>query len=127
MRYAATAVTSAAVSAIAASMAAVPRVASFHLVRDVSALRAMARLGPGRRGLGRVEGLRCWRLLGTGVGSSTGPGADLRGTALFAVWGDVDSLEAYHERMAASWARASEVWHVRLRGAGGHGTWRGVD
>jgi heme-degrading monooxygenase HmoA len=74
-----------------------------------------------------VEGLRFWRLLGTGTGSSTGPGADLRRTALFAVWDDDAALEAFSEQMAASWAGASEIWHVRLRGAGGHGSWRGFD
>lgn len=112
--------------AVAADMlAGMPAVGSFHLVRSTSALRAMARLGTDRRMLGAVPGLRFWRLLGTGSGSDTGPGADLRRTALFAIWDDEASLEAFHVRMAARWAEADEAWHVRLRALGGHGAWRG--
>lgn len=101
-------------------------IGSFHLVRSTSRLAAMSRLGLDRRMLRTVPGLRFWRLLGTGAGSSTGPGADLHRTALFAIWDDEGSLEAFHVRMAARWASASEAWHVRLRAAGGHGAWRGV-
>ncbi len=101
-------------------------VGSFHLVRVGSRLQAMSRLGLDRRMLRTVPGLRFWRLLGTGSGSDTGPGADLRRTALFAIWDDEGSLEAFHVRMAARWAQAHEAWHVRLRAAGGHGAWRGV-
>lgn len=103
-----------------------PGIGSFHLVRVGSRLQAMARLGLDRRLLSQVPGLRFWRLLGTGAGSDTGPGADLRRTAMFAIWDDEGSLEAFHVRMAARWAAAEEAWHVRLRSAGGHGAWRGV-
>lgn len=102
-------------------------IASFHLVRTSSRLRALARLGLDRRRLGRVPGLVFWRLLGTGAGDETGPGADLHRTALFAVWQDEESLAAFEASMAVRWAAADEVWGVRLRGAGGHGAWRGVD
>jgi heme-degrading monooxygenase HmoA len=101
-------------------------VGSFHLVRAGNPVRALARLGTDRRLLRSVPGLRFWRLLGTGSGSSTGPGADLARSALFAIWDDEGSLEAFHVRMASRWAGADEAWHVRLRSAGGHGTWRGV-
>jgi len=106
-------------------LAGVAGIGSFHLVRSRSALQAMARLGTDRRLLRTVPGLRFWRLLGTGSGSETGPGADLRRTAMFALWDDEGSLEAFHVRMASRWARADEAWHVRLRAAGGHGAWRG--
>lgn len=86
----------------------------------------MARLGLDRRRLRDVQGLRFWRLLGTGAGSDTGPGADLHRTALFAIWDDDEALDAFHEHMAGRWAAADEAWHVRLRGAGGHGAWRGT-
>jgi heme-degrading monooxygenase HmoA len=107
------------------------RIASFHLIREPGwkAPIAMARLGIDRPLLNRVEGLDFWRVLGTGRGDDTGPGADLARTAVFAVWndeGDLDRFEEQH-RIAARWAGASESWHVRLRSIGGHGRWRGVD
>jgi len=108
-------------------MTAVPRIASFHLTRDERALTAMARLGRDRRRLRRVDGLLFWRLLGTGAGSSTGPGADLSRTALFAVWEDDAALDGFLDATRTQRERAREDWHVRLRGAGGHGTWRGFD
>jgi heme-degrading monooxygenase HmoA len=102
-------------------------IASFHLLRESNLLRAMARLGLDRRRLRGVPGLRSWRLLGTGAGSDTGPGADLRRTALFAIWDDDASLEAHLIRTAPRLVAADESWHVRLRALGGHGSWRGVD
>jgi heme-degrading monooxygenase HmoA len=105
----------------------VPGLASFHLTRDPSALRAMARLGLDRRRLARVPGLRFWRLLGTGRGADTGPGADLHRTALFAIWDDDAALDAFCAQMDERWATGHESWHVRLRAAGGHGAWRGTD
>jgi hypothetical protein len=103
--------------------------ASFHLVRlpRRQAPLALARLGTDRVRLARTPGLRFWRLLGTGRGSSTGPGADLARTALFAVWDDAGALDAFSATMAARWAAADEAYHVRLHGLGGHGSWRGFD
>lgn len=99
-------------------------VATFHLIRERSALRTLARLGGDRVRLARTDGLEFWRLLGTGAGDDTGPGADLRRSALFAVWRDEDALRAFERSMAPRWSRALEVWSVRLRPLGGHGTWR---
>jgi hypothetical protein len=107
------------------------RIASFHLVRERTgrALLAMCRLGIDRPRLARVPGLAFWRLLGTGRGDDTGPSADLRRTALFAVWDDDAALDSFLaiSPISRRWSRAEEVWSVRLRGAGGHGRWRGVD
>ncbi len=107
------------------------RIASFHLVSEPTfkAPLAMARLGTDRVRLSRVEGLRFWRLLGTGRGSDTGPGADLRRTALFAVWEDESDLDGFlaSHAIPRRWERAAEAWSVRLRLLGGHGRWRGVD
>lgn len=85
----------------------------------------MTRLGTDRVAMRRVPGLRFVRLMGTGDGRNTGPGADLHRTAMFAIWDDEASLDAFHERMRSRWAAADEAWHVRLRAAGGHGAWRG--
>ncbi|WP_070105293.1 hypothetical protein [Ilumatobacter coccineus] len=90
---------------------------------------AMARLGLDRPALDRVDGLHFWRLLGTGRGNDTGPGADLRRTAVFAVWDDEADLDRFldQHRIARRWSNASESWNVRLRALGGHGRWRGID
>jgi hypothetical protein len=107
------------------------RIASFHLVREPAwkTPLALARLGTDRLRLRAVDGLVFWRLLGTGSGDHTGGGADLARTALFAVWDDEASLDAFTARHAIPrrWRRAQESWHVRLRTVGGHGRWRGVD
>lgn len=89
----------------------------------------MARLATDRLRLPRVPGLAFWRLLGTGRGADTGPSVDPRRTALFAVWDEEAALDDFvrSSPIARRWAVADEVWHVRLRGAGGHGRWRGVD
>ncbi len=107
------------------------RIASFHLVREprLKTPLVLARLGTDRVRLERVDGLRFWRLLGTGRGSDTGPGADLARSAVFAVWDDESDLDRFIEShpIARRWDRAVESWHVRLRSIGGHGTWSGID
>jgi len=108
-------------------MAVVNRVASFHLVRERRGAVALARLGLDRWRLKRTPGLLFWRLLGTGDGSATGPGADLRRTAMFAVWRDEAALDAYVRAMSPRWSRSVEHYEVRLRAATGHGAWRGTD
>jgi hypothetical protein len=107
------------------------RIASFHLIREPAwkTPLALSRLGTDRLRLGRVEGLTFWRLLGTGAGDSTGGGATLARTAVFAVWEHEADLDRFMATsgIAARWGRAEEAWHVRLRSIGGHGRWRGVD
>jgi len=107
------------------------RIASFHLVREQPghALHALIRLGTDRRSMAMVPGLRFWRLLGTGRGTNTALSIDPRRTALFAVWDDETSLDRFMagHRVVRRWEGADEAWHVRLRGVGGHGTWRGYD
>ncbi len=107
------------------------RIASFHLVREPpwKTPLALARLGTDRLRLGQVDGLEFWRVLGTGAGDTTGRGADLARTAMFAVWSDEAALDRFMEAnpIASRWRGAQESWHVRLRGIGGHGRWRGVD
>ena len=100
------------------------RVASFHVVRHAGAPTAMRRLATDR--LRRPPGLAFGRLLGTGRGADTGPSADLRRTALFAVWHTAGDLDRYLAAVAAR-PGVVERYDVRLRGLGGHGSWRGVD
>ena len=107
-------------------MAAMARIASFHLLRDRSITTAMGRLALDRRRLDRTPGLAWWRLLGTGAGADPGPGADLRRTAMFAVWEDPAALDAFEAARAGD-DRTVEQWTVRLVAAAGHGRWRGVD
>lgn len=89
----------------------------------------LQRLASERRSLAATDGLRFWRLCGTGAGSSTAASADLRRRAVFALWADEADLDAFLVKspLAAAWRGAAEYWHVRMRGAVGHGTWRGVD
>lgn len=108
-----------------------PSIASFHLVREHPRRQALvlARLGIDRLRLRRVAGLRFFRLLGTGRGDDTAPSSDLLRSAVFAVWDDETDLERFlaEHPIARRWQGAAESWHVRLRGAGGHGAWRGFD
>jgi heme-degrading monooxygenase HmoA len=112
----------------------VARIASFHLVRE-PALRApvaLARLGTDRLRLRGTAGLHVARLLGTGRGSSTAPGADLARTALFAVWDSPAALDAFEAgplgaRMRRTRDRGGEVYAVRLALVSGHGRWGGRD
>jgi heme-degrading monooxygenase HmoA len=105
------------------------RIASFHLVRAHRLAPTLAHLAADRWVLRSVRGLEFWRVLGTGRGTDTGPSADLRRTALFAVWRDEDDLEAFlaGSPIADRWNHADEQWHVRLRGIVGHGSWHGAD
>lgn len=100
------------------------RVASFSVVRHRTALTAMRRLGTDR--LRRPAGLELRRLLGTGRGADTGPSADLRRTAMFAVWSDEAALDGYLATVVGR-PGVVERYDVRLRAVGGHGTWRRAD
>jgi heme-degrading monooxygenase HmoA len=107
---------------------AVARVASFHLVRWSSAMRAFNALGPGRFAMKRVEGLEFVRVLGTGRGALTTSSVQPERTALFGVWRSSEDLWRFvSERFADVGESQSvrEAWHVELHGAGGHGSWRG--
>ena len=74
-----------------------------------------------------VDGLEFWRVLGTGRGDDTSPGADISRTALFLTWRNEDAMHNFlrEHSVARQMGEAKEHWHVKLRSAGGMGSWKG--
>ncbi len=105
----------------------VGRIASFHLTRWANALQGMNALARDRIALRGVDGLEFWRVLGTGKGDDTTPSADLSRTALFLMWRNEDAFHNFlrEQAVARQMNEAEEHWHVKLRSAGGMGSWKG--
>ena len=93
-------------------------------------LWAFNRMGSARRELGRVEGLRFWKLLGAGHGNGYSLRPDLSRYGLIGVWASPEAASAFFtdSSLAASWrANASEIWTVALRTLQTHGAWSGAN
>lgn len=101
-------------------------IATFHVLRWQHLSGMVQALAFDRIRFRNAQGLQFLRVLGTGKGSSTAPSTELRRTALFCVFDDEQSADAHLNRVTHR-GGLRESWHVKLRGAGGHGAWRGMN
>lgn len=94
-------------------------VASMHIRRVASPdiARAVLGMATDRGSLGRTDGLRFWKLLGTGSGQTFTPNdADPTTWAMFAVWDSLASLRRFEAQSAVArrWQQAEEQWSATL-------------
>lgn len=81
-----------------------------------------------RRSLERQNGLRFWKMMGSGQGGGFGIKPDFSRYGLFAVWDSVDDADRFFaesELMRKFEKKAAEIWTVRLLPTKAHGKWSG--
>lgn len=116
-------------NATGGTAAATTLCASFHLVRYPAgppAREGLSRMGLDRPVLGRVPGLRWWRLLGTGDGDRLSLSADLRRWALLAFWDAPAALDAFLDgsEISRRWDDlGAERYDLRMATIRAQGTW----
>jgi spheroidene monooxygenase len=101
--------------------------ASFHILRDPSAVSGVRRLITDRGWARRQHGVNFIRVLGTSRGMSTGWSTDPHRTAVCAVWDSDDALASF--TAAGATRRATPevaAAHFALRLISGYGTWGGA-
>lgn len=99
-------------------------IATFHLLEWSGSFRMMQALVGDRLRYRRRGGLVFLRVLGTGRGTSTAPGAQWGRTAMFCLFEDESLADTFIADVDQRKGLV-ESWHVKMRGAGGHGAWRG--
>jgi heme-degrading monooxygenase HmoA len=85
-------------------------------------------MGLARPALARTEGLRFWRLMGSGRGAGFSIRPNWSRYALLGVWDSADAADAFFgdsALMSAYRRNAEETWTVRLLPIGAHGSWSG--
>lgn len=93
-------------------------------------VRAFANMGLARAHMRQIEGLRFWKLCGSGTGEGFTPIPNTGVYSILAVWPD---LETARKQMATSKAydsfrkHAVESWTVFLNPVSVRGTWSGVE
>jgi len=90
-------------------------------------MRQMAEM---QRPLSRVEGLRCFKLLGTGGGTGYGFWPDFGAYALLGSWDSAVDADRFHREHPAhrAWkARAAEVYTLHMAPGLSRGAWSGVN
>ncbi len=88
----------------------------------------LMQMGLARRTLQAAEGVRFWKLLGTGQGLGFNLRPNFGVYALLAVWERGEQAEAFLQGsrwMQSARRRANEVWSTYLLPARAHGTWNG--
>jgi hypothetical protein len=108
-------------------------IASLHLhrVHGLGIAKSLAHMALDRRDLAEVEGLRFWKLLGTGSSDTFAVrDADPSVWGFFGVWESNDAQARFIEagRVAKAWTkRSDEQWSMVLQPLRWKGSWAGQD
>lgn len=91
---------------------------------------AFARMGLARRDLGKIDGLRFWKMLGSGDGGGFSLNPNWARYGFFAVWdneSDADNFFRESAFMRKNLRRAAEIWTVKLAPIKAVGKWSGTN